>query len=121
MWSPAFGRDAMKSAKLIGKEVVGMRGWRIGKVSGINFDETTWNVISLDVRLFRKVADELRMKRVLLPTKIEVAVSTISAIGDRVILSVPKPSLRRVLTDHPSGTKTTRTIPPLPEPPRSRS
>ena len=111
----------MESAKLIGKEVVGMRGWKIGTVAGINFEEATWKVVSVGARLFRRVAEEFRMKRVLLPTTIEVGVGSISAIGDRVILSVPKPVPRRILSSRPGPAKGRRVVPPLPEPPDAQS
>ena len=111
----------MKSAKLFGKEVVGLRGFQIGRVVGINFDESSWSIASLDVRLFRRVAEEFRMRRVLVRTKIEVGVRSISAVGDRVILSVSKTDLRRMVSVSPKAPnrgplRRGRPRPPLPEP-----
>ena len=108
----------MKSARLIGREVVGQRGFKIGKVAGITFDESSWKVTSLEVRLFRQVAEEFRMRRVLMRTRIDVAVGSVHAIGDRVILSVSKTELRRLVSGPPDRPESQ---PPLPEPPGLRS
>ena len=83
----------MKSATLFGKKVIGRRGFRIGEVVGIHFDENSGKVISLDVRLFRRVTEEFRKHRVLVRTRREVGVRSIPEIGDRVILTVSKTEL----------------------------
>jgi sporulation protein YlmC with PRC-barrel domain len=93
----------MKSGRLLGKQVVGSGGWRIGRVKDIIFDETTWRIEALEVRLDRKVAQEYRMKRLLLRTRLEVDVKSVHAIGDHVLLSVTKPGLRRMLSGGPES------------------
>lgn len=110
----------MKFARLLGKEVVGLRGWKIGKVSGLDFDESSWKIISLEVRLHRHVAEEFRMKKVLVRARIEVRVSSIYAIGDHVVLSVTKPALKRLVSGPPNSVRRAPSRPPLPEPSRTR-
>jgi sporulation protein YlmC with PRC-barrel domain len=93
----------MKSGRLLGKQIVGAGGWRIGKVKDIIFDETTWRIGSLEVTLDRKVAQEYQMKKILLRTSLEVDVKLVHAIGDHVLLSVTKPELRRMLSGVPES------------------
>jgi len=88
----------MKGRRLLGKQVVGASGWRIGKVKDLIFDETTWRIGSLEVTLDRKVAQEYQMKKILVRTSLEVDVKMVHAIGDHVLLSVTKPGLRRMLS-----------------------
>ena len=83
----------MKSARLFGKKVLGRRGFRLGTGVGVHFDEYSGKVISLDVRLFRRVAEEFRKHRVLVRTRREVGLRSIPEIGDRVILTVFKTEL----------------------------
>ena len=113
----------MRSRNLIGKEVVGARGWKIGKVKELIFDEGTWKIVSVEVELERRVAEEYRMKRLLSRTDVKLAVESVRAVGDHVILSVTKPELRRMVASQseiredaaPSGS------PPLPQPARRQS
>ncbi len=88
----------MKSRRLLGKQVVGASGWRIGKVKDLIFDETTWHIGSIEVTLDRNVAQEYQMKKILLRTALEVDVKLVHAVGDHVLLSVTKPELRRMLS-----------------------
>ena len=102
----------MKGRRLIGKEVVGARGWKIGKVKDIVFDEGSWRIGSLEVRLHRAVAQEYQMRHLLTRSVIEADVSSIRAVGDQVLLSVGKTDLRRMLT--PSGRLARVAVPALP-------
>jgi sporulation protein YlmC with PRC-barrel domain len=88
----------MKSGRLLGTQVVGAGGWRIGKVKEIIFDDTTWRIGSLEVALDRNVAKEYHMSKILLRTALMVDVKMIKAIGDHVLLTVTKPQLRLMLS-----------------------
>ena len=88
----------MKSGGLIGKEVVGSGGWTIGRVREIVFDETTWRIGSLEVKLDRSVAEEYQMKRLLRSTTLVVDVASVHAVGDHIMLSVTKPQLGQLVS-----------------------
>ncbi len=87
----------MKAGKLLGKQVVGSRGWKIGKVKELVFDENTWQIGALEVELNRTVAQDYQMKKLLGRSSIAVKVDSVHAVGDQVILAVTKPELRRLV------------------------
>lgn len=88
----------MKSRSLIGKEVVGARGWKIGKVKDIVVDENTWKVDSIEVALHRAIAEEYQMRHLISRSNIEISVGSVTAVGDQVMLSVSKTELRRMIS-----------------------
>jgi len=88
----------MKSRRLIGMQVVGSEGWTIGKVRDIVFDETTWRIGSLEVKLDRSVAEEYQMKKLLSRTTLVVDVASVHAVGDHLMLSITKPELGKMVS-----------------------
>jgi sporulation protein YlmC with PRC-barrel domain len=88
----------MRAKQLLGKQVVGADGWKIGKVKEIVFDEKSWQIQSLEVELDRSVAEEYDMKKLLSRTSLQVAVSSVKAVGDHFLLSVTKSELRRMIS-----------------------
>jgi sporulation protein YlmC with PRC-barrel domain len=94
----------MKSRRLLGKEVVGAGGFRIGKIKEIVFDEKSWCIGTLEVELDRSVAEEYQMKKLLARTSLMVDVSSVKAVGDHVLLSVTKPELRRMVSSPAKST-----------------
>lgn len=99
----------MKCRKLLGKEVVGARGWKIGRINDLLFDEGSWTIRSIEVQLHRAVAEEYRLRRLLSRSTIEVDVGSVRGIGDHVILGVTKTELRQKLS---SATRPSAERPP---------
>jgi sporulation protein YlmC with PRC-barrel domain len=88
----------MKSGGILGKEVIGSGGWKIGKITELVFDENSWRIGSIEVVLDPEVAKEYEMKKLLSRTTINVDVSSVHAIGTHVILSITKPELREMIS-----------------------
>ncbi|MGA7923026.1 MAG: PRC-barrel domain-containing protein [Thermoplasmata archaeon] len=102
----------MKTGILVGKEVVGSNGWKIGKIRDVTFNEKTWQIGSLDIQLERSVAEEYQMKALLTRPTLSVDVSSVHAVGDHVILSVTKPELREMVTTQMTPSPSTLLSPP---------
>ena len=83
---------------MIGKQVVGSGGWTIGRIKGIDFDETSWRIGSLEVDLDPNVAKEYEMKKLLARTTVNVDVNTVHGMGITLILSISKPQLRALVS-----------------------
>ena len=110
----------MHSTSLICRRVVGARGWRIGTVREIVFDESARKIEALEVGLHRPVAPEFQMRHLLARSSIDIDVGRVHAVGDHVLLSVTKLDLRQLvssLSREPTG-GSRGTIPP--EPSQSR-
>jgi sporulation protein YlmC with PRC-barrel domain len=86
----------MKISGLVGREVLGSGGWRIGRVQEVVFDETNWQIRSLDVKLDRSVAQEFQMKKLFFKTTVKIDVTSVHAVGDHIMLSVTKSQLGKM-------------------------
>ncbi len=86
----------MKSDELIGKEVVGSGGWKIGNVKDVNFDQQTWRIGSLVVNLDRDVAKEFEMQKLVFKSTIHLDVDSVKSIGDHVMLSTTKSDVQKL-------------------------
>ncbi len=90
--------------ELLGKEVIGIRGWRIGLVTDVILDPKTWGVIALDVRLPKNVAEEFGLRHMLRSARIPVDVQNVQGIGDAAItLKISKAELRTFLRAKPAA------------------
>jgi sporulation protein YlmC with PRC-barrel domain len=83
----ARGRVVLLSSEIIGKEVIGAQGDKLGKVQDIQFDEKAWDVLAIGVELEKDVADEHKLAHRFRKTEVLISVKHIQAIGDKVILT----------------------------------
>ncbi|MHB1435087.1 MAG: PRC-barrel domain-containing protein [Thermoplasmata archaeon] len=86
----------MKSGELIGKEVVGSGGWKIGRINELIFDGHNWRISHIEINLDGDVAKEFEMKKLLSKTAINVDVASIHGVGDHVMLSLTKANLQEM-------------------------
>lgn len=87
----------MLNSEIVGKEVIGANGFKIGKVRDVDFDEKSWKAISLEVQLEKEVAEEHNLKRQFKKTRVLINVGHVQAVGDRVILSGSKEDLLKLI------------------------
>ena len=80
--------------ELRGRTVIGADGNAIGEVLGIVFDNETWSVTALRLRLRGQVASQIGVDHSLFrPSTVEVPINQIQSAGDAVVLSVPASAL----------------------------
>ena len=91
----------MLGSEIIGKEVIGSQGDKLGTVHDIQFDEKGWNVSAIGVRLEKNVADEYNLAHRFRRTEVLIDVKHIQAVGDRVILTGSKKELLQIVTPLP--------------------
>jgi sporulation protein YlmC with PRC-barrel domain len=89
----------LRVGQLIGMEVVGNNGWLIGKVKDVIFNETTWQIDALDVKLEAKIAKEFDMKRRFRSTHVRLNVANVQGTGDRVSLKTTKQDLYKIIVN----------------------
>ena len=91
----------MLSSEIIGKEVIGSQGERLGTVRDIQFDEKGWNVLAIGVQLDKEVADEHNLGHRFRKTEVLISVKHIQAVGDKVILTGSSKELLQLITPLP--------------------
>lgn len=84
--------------ELVGKEVIGFNGWKIGKVKDTVFTMEDWRVTHLYVGLVGDIADDLGMKETFKTSHVLIDVSHIQGISDTVTLKTTKEDLLSRLT-----------------------
>jgi len=97
----ARGRTILLSSEIIGKEVIGSQGERLGTVRDIQFDEKGWNVLAIGVQLDKEVADEHNLGHRFRKTEVLISVKHIQAVGDKVILTGSSKELLQLITPLP--------------------
>lgn len=75
---------------LMGLEIIGQHGRKVGVISDMFADVETWQLQSLEVKLNRETLDELKLKRPWFGTQtVQVPVSEISGATDNLVLKHP--------------------------------
>jgi len=84
----------LSDGDLRGRTVIGADGNAIGEVLAILFDNESWSVTGLRLRLRGNVASQIGVDHSLFrPSTVEVPISQIQSAGDAVVLSVPASAL----------------------------
>lgn len=108
----------MISDDIIGKEVVGKNGYRIGKTKEVIFGMNDWRITHIDVELKDNIEAELGMSgSILSHSRVPLEVSNIEGIGDVITLKTTKEELVRDINSY--NAPGNRTIPPPPSAPRT--
>ncbi len=87
----------MLTNEIVGKEVIGSDGFKLGKIKDTKFDETTWKVDSLEVHLEKDIAEEHHLRHRFRKTRVLISVDHVQSVGDRVILSGAKEDLLKLV------------------------
>ena len=72
---------------LVGLEVVGPRGWKIGKIEEVPVDTNTWRVREIEVKLEKEVAERLNMKHRFGSATLPISTERITGIGNVVSIN----------------------------------
>lgn len=86
------------AGELLGKEVIGSQGSKLGKVKDVILDTSSWEVKALEVDLAPSVADELGLRRFLRKTQVQIDVGDVTAVADTVLLKLSKPQLQALVS-----------------------
>jgi sporulation protein YlmC with PRC-barrel domain len=74
---------------IIGKSVIGQHGREIGRVLDVGIDAESWKVISLQVKLSRKVHHDLNLKQLLFRSQtVTLPIAEVSGVSDTVVLRI---------------------------------
>jgi len=93
----------MLADEIIGKQVVGLSGYDLGKVSNVEVDEKTWKVVALEIHLDKDVAEEHRLRHRFRKTKVLINVDHVQGIGDRVVLTGSREDLLKLVASSPES------------------
>ncbi len=80
----------MYTRDVIGKEVLGAEGWKIGKVEEIVIDKESWAVTALSVALESNIAKEFNVKKMWGKSAFTVPIGQVQGVADRIILKISK-------------------------------
>jgi sporulation protein YlmC with PRC-barrel domain len=72
---------------LVGKTIIGVAGYDLGEVKGVEVNTTTWNVTHLQVKLTNQAADELGFRKRFGSSTVCMPVSLINAVGDVITIT----------------------------------
>jgi sporulation protein YlmC with PRC-barrel domain len=87
----------MLTNEIVGKEVIGSNGFKLGTITDTEFDENTWKVNSLEIHLEKDIAEEYNLRHRLRKTKVLIHVDHVQAVGERVILKGAREDLLKLL------------------------
>ena len=88
----------MLSSEIIGREVIGSQGDKLGTVHDVQFDEKGWNVLALGVQLEKDIADKYNLGHRFRKTEVMIEVKHIQAVGDKVILTGSSKELLQLIS-----------------------
>jgi len=86
------------SSEIIGREVIGSQGDKLGTVHDVQFDEKGWNVLALGVQLEKDIADRYNLGHRFRKTEVMIEVKHIQAVGDKVILTGSSKELLQLIS-----------------------
>jgi sporulation protein YlmC with PRC-barrel domain len=72
---------------LVGLEVVGPHGWRLGKIENVLLDKTTWKATQVEVKLEKEVAEGLHMRHRFKSAILPIPVERITGVGNVVSIN----------------------------------
>ncbi len=87
----------MNTREIVGKEIIGEEGSRIGVVKDLVVDTASWQVKAFEVQLAKNVANEFGMKRMIGSTLVPLSVEVVKGVGDTIILKIPKGQIQAML------------------------
>jgi sporulation protein YlmC with PRC-barrel domain len=87
----------MFAKDLIGMEVVGQRGWKLGKIENVSVDTIGWTVKSLDVKLEKEVAERLKLKKFLRSTNLPVGTERVTGVGNVVSINYTQEDVDKLI------------------------
>jgi sporulation protein YlmC with PRC-barrel domain len=87
----------LRARELLGKEVIGDHGSRIGKVRDVTVDVGSWQVKELEVDLVSDLAEELGRKKMFGTQPAKIKVEHIRGVADTVLLNISRSQLRESL------------------------
>jgi sporulation protein YlmC with PRC-barrel domain len=87
----------MLTNEIEGKEVIGLDGFKLGKISDTEFDVNTWKLNSVEVHLEKDVAEEHHLRHRFRKTRVLINVDHVQSVGDRVILKGSKEDLLKLI------------------------
>ena len=87
----------MLDSEILGKEVIGSLGDKLGTVHNIQFDEKGWNVVAIGVELEKEVADEHNLGHRFRKTEVLIHVRYVQAVGDKVVLTGSRKDLLQLI------------------------
>jgi sporulation protein YlmC with PRC-barrel domain len=89
--------NAMHVRELESKEVISKDGAVVGKTTNAIIDTSQWRVISLEVNLDDKIAEDLEMKKMFRSTTLPIPIDQVDAVGDTILLKTRKEEIPSVL------------------------
>ena len=92
----------MLTNEIVGKEVIGSDGFKVGKIRDTEFDEKTWKLNSLEIQLEKDVAEEHHLRHRFRKTRVLIHVDYVQSVGDRVILKGSKEDLLKLVASSAS-------------------
>ena len=96
IFSDVYGEPDLKISELIGKEVFGSMGVRIGRVTDGVIDPGTLKLQEIQIGLNSNIARDFGAKRTLRTTKVHVSSEAIMGVADVVSLRVSKVELQQL-------------------------
>jgi sporulation protein YlmC with PRC-barrel domain len=87
----------MLTNEIVGKEVIGSDGFKLGKINDTEFDVNTWKLNSLEVQLEKDVAEEHHLRHRFRKTRVIINVDHVQSVGDKVILKGSKEDLLKLI------------------------
>lgn len=104
-----MSQNRINAKDLVGLEVVGPRGWKLGKIENLTIDPASWQVKELDVKLEKEVAERLNMKRLLRSTILPVSTDRVTGIGNVVSINYTQEDVDNLLASKENTNSENRT------------
>jgi sporulation protein YlmC with PRC-barrel domain len=99
---------------IIGKEAIEASGFKFGRIDDILFDEKTWTILALRIKLEKDVAEKHNVRQRFRKSYVTVSISHVQAIGDRVLLRSSNEDIMKLNTYSDSAKKDSSSQPVSP-------
>lgn len=91
--------EKVHARDLVGLEVVGPHGWRIGKVKHVPVDTNTWRVVEIEVELEKEVAERLNMKHHFRSTVIPIRTDKVTGVGNVISINYTQQDVDNLMSE----------------------
>lgn len=73
--------------EISGKKIIGVGGYEIGEIKGVEVSLSNWSVTHLQVKLSNQAATEMGYKKTLRSATVCIPISYVTAVGDVVTIN----------------------------------
>lgn len=97
--------EKISTKNMVGLEVMGPRGWKIGKIENVPVNTATWKIEEIEVKLEKEIAERLNMKHHFRSTILPIRTEQITGVGNVVSINYTQEDVDNMIASKDSTKK----------------